>query len=254
MLGNTLRSRRAVLVSVIIALTLLSAWAVLSAQAGTNKLTAKQLQDKVIAELARYYEEPFDVEVTDDGVVTIRGSVHTYYDKLRVFDIVSKIRGVKKIRNLLVIDTEPVPDKTIEAKIRQELHLAHSILEPDRIKVKVTNGVVFLSGEVSFYREKLEAQTLASWQEGVKGVVNEIKVLPPHKAVSDENLRFILREVLKNQFPTVEKEVHFTVKNGVVTLTGRVRTIWQRSRIEEEFSRIRGVRKVINNLKIEPYF
>ena len=222
--------------------------------AGTQKLTAKQLKDKVLAELARYYEEEFDVSATDDGEVTIRGTVHTYYDKLRIFDIVSKIQGVKKIRNLVAIDTEPIPDKTIEAKIVQELHLAHSILEPDRIKVKVNNGIVFLSGEVSFYREKLEAQTLASWQEGVKGVVNEIKVLPPHKAVSDDNLRFILREVLKNQFPSVEKEVKFTVKNGVVTLTGRVHTIWQRSKIEEEFSRIRGVRKVINNLKIEPYF
>lgn len=254
MLGNTFRKSGVRLLSVIVALTFVLASAVALTYAGGNKLTAKQLKDKVIAELARYYEEVFDVDVTDDGVVTIRGTVHTYYDKLRVFEIVSKIKGVKKIRNLLVVDTKPVPDKTIEAKIRQELHLAHSILEPDRIKVKVTNGIVFLSGEVSFYREKLEAQTLASWQEGVKGIVNEIKVLPPHKAVSDENLRFILREVLKNQFPSVEKEVQFTVKDGVVTLTGRVHTIWQRSKIEEEFSRIRGVRKVINNLRIEPYF
>ena len=239
--------------AVLLPLLILATFAV-PTSASTKKLTAKQLEDRVLTELGRYYDQEFDVSATDDGEVTIRGAVPTYYDKVRIFEIVGKIRGVKKIRDFVEIDTEPVPDETIQSKIDEELHLAHSIIEPDRIKVRVDNGIVFLSGEVSFYREKLAAQTLASWQKGVKGVVNEIKVLPPNKAVSDDNLRFVLREVLKNQFPSVEKEVKFAVKNGVVTLTGRVHTLWERSKIEEEFSRVRGVRKVVNNLKIEPYF
>ncbi len=223
-------------------------------QAKMKPLTNKQLKAKIEDVLARYYEEPFDVTVTNDGEVTIKGTVHTLYDKLRVFEIMTKIRGVRIIHNLLVVDTPRLPDKIVQTNVENEIKIAHSILEPDRIKVHVDNGVVFLSGEVSFYREKLEAQTLASWQKGVLGIVNNIQVLPPKKAVSDDNLRFILREVLKNQFPTVEKEVKFTVNKGVVTVNGRVHTMWERNKITEEFSRIRGVRKVINNLKIAPYF
>ncbi len=223
-------------------------------QAKMKALTGKQLKAKIEDVLARYYEEPFQITATDSGEVTIKGTVHTLYDKLRVFEIVSKIRGVRVIHNLLAIDTPTLPDKMIQANIVNELHIARSILEPDRIKVHVANGIVFLDGVVSFYREKLEAETLASWQKGVLGVVNKIKVLPPHKAVSDANLRFILREVLKNQFPIVQDQVKFTVQKGVVTVSGRVHTMWERKKITEEFSRIRGVRKVINHLKIAPYF
>ncbi len=225
-----------------------------NSQAKMKQLTGKQLKAKIEDVLGRYYEEYFDVTATDSGEVTIKGTVHTLYDKLRVFEIVSRIRGVRMIHNLLDVDTPTLPDRIIQSNIENELRIARSILEPDRIKVHVDNGIVFLSGVVSFYREKLEAQTLASWQKGVLGIVNNIKVLPPHKAVSDSNLRFIIRELLKNQFPTVEDEVKFTVNKGVVTLNGRVHTMWQREKMTEEISRIRGIRKVVNNLRIEPYF
>ncbi len=237
-------------------LLVLAAFLVLpgTTQAKMKPLTGKQLKIKIEDVLARYYEEPFDITATDNGEVTIKGTVHTLYDKLRVFEIVSKIRGVRVIHNLLNVDTPTLPDDIIQSNIENELHIVRSILEPDRIKVHVDNGIVFLSGEVSFYREKLAAETVASWQKGVLGIVNNIKVLPPKKAVSDDNLRFILREVLKDQFPTVQDQVKFTVNKGVVTVTGRVHTMWEKKNITDEFSRIRGVRKVINNLKIAPYF
>ncbi len=126
-----------------------------------------------------------------------------------------------------------------------------SILDPDRIEAEVNKGVVILKGKVSFYREKIMAQTVASWQEGVKGLINEIKVLPPKKAKSDENLRDILQAILDAQF-SLEKNVYFEIEDGVVTLNGATKDLWFKERIEEEFANVIGVKKVINNLKVEP--
>ena len=88
--------------------------------------------------------------------------------------------------------------------------------------------------------------------KGVKGISNNIKVLAPAKAVSDANLKIILRDILSDQFP-VEKNVSFTVNKGVVDLNGTVDILYAKRRIQNEFSNIIGIKKVINNLHVEPY-
>lgn len=46
--------------------------------------------------------------------------------------------------------------------------------------------------------------------------------------------------------------VDVTVKNGVVTLDGRVRTDKQKQKAEHLTKKIKGVTSVVNNLRIEP--
>ncbi len=210
-----------------------------------------KLAEKVQEAIANYYQENIDVIDMGNGKIRLEGKVRTLYDKLRIYAIVSKVPGVKIIKNNIVVDTPPIPDKIIEANIRYELKLNESILEPERIQVKVHNGIVFLSGEVSFQREKEMAATIASWQKGVRGIVNNITVLPPEKAISDENLKIIIQHILHDQFP-LEKSVSFTVKDGVVTLTGNCSTLWVKEEIPRRLLRIRGIRKVINKLNVVP--
>jgi osmotically-inducible protein OsmY len=109
-----------------------------------------------------------------------------------------------------------------------------------------------LGGTVSFYREKLMAETVASWEKGVKGIADNIKVLPTAKAVSDANLKIILHDILSDQFPA-ENNVMFTVSKGIVDLSGTVDILYAKHRIKDEFSSIIGIKKVVNNLQVEPY-
>ena len=222
-------------------------------QISIAKTTNKQLETRVTNAIARYYPDEFQISVRDDGMVKIEGQVNTLYDKYRIYEIASKVRGVKDVENLLVVNTPTIPDDMIKANILDEIQRVNSILEPKRIKVHVDNGIVFLGGEVSFQREKIETETVASWQKGVKGIVNNIKVLPPKKAVSDDNLRFIFGEIMKDQFP-LEKNVNFTVKNGVVTLTGNCSTLYAKDMIKKEFKKVSGVKKVVNQLKVVPLY
>ena len=212
----------------------------------------ENLANKVENVISNHYNQNFDVTVNKDHFVTITGQVNTLYDKLKIFEIVSKIKGIRDITDNITVNTPILPDKIIQANIVNELNMVSSILEPNRIKVSVDNGEVMLGGTVSFYREKLMAETVASWEKGVRGIADNIKVLPPAKAVSDANLKIILHDILNDQF-SAEKNVSFTVNNGVVVLNGMVDILYAKRRIKDEFSSIIGIKKVINNLKVEQH-
>ena len=211
----------------------------------------EKLLDRIKDAIPNYYEDAYNVSIINGGTVQINGDVNTLYDKYRVYDIIAKVPGVKKIINQLEVDSPPIPDDMIKDNINEEKHLVSSILEPDKIKVRVDNGIAFLDGVVSYNREKLMMLTLTSWQKGVKGIINNIKVLPPKVARSDTNLKSILNEILKNEFP-IENSVQFTVENGIVNLNGTVSTLWIKKKMTESFANVLGVQGVINNLGIEP--
>ena len=212
---------------------------------------AKNLVQKVSSKINNsYIADNFQITSTNNGRIEIKGEVNTLYDKLNIFDIIAKVPGVKEITDNVVVQSPILPDKVIQANIVSEINVVRSILEPDRIHVNVDNGEAILTGEVSFYREKLLAETVASWQAGVKSISNEIKVLSSNKAVSDDNLKVELGEILKNQFP-LSNELTFEIKNGIVTLNGKAYSLWDKRHIAKEFSGVIGVKQVINNLKVQ---
>lgn len=193
------------------------------------------------------------VRTDHNGRVELVGQTRTLYDKYRLFDIVSEVRGVREIAEQVVVPRRYIPDAVVKENMREDLDLVPSILEPDRIKVYVDNGLVILRGTVSYRREKVWAETVASWQEGVTSLVNQIRILPPTEAGSDHNLIAVVREVLKNQFP-LDPDVQIAVKRGVVAVGGEAFSLWDKEHIAKEVDRIPGVKSVINDLKIEPEY
>ena len=209
------------------------------------------LEEKVTEAISARYTDNVDISADDDGNVTLEGQVNTLYDKNLIFETVTRVPGVKTISNQLTVDAPVIADNVIRANILQQLEYVSSIYEPDKLKVSVDNGIVFFDGKVNFYREKLMAKTVASWQQGVKGVENRIKVMEPEEAKSDENLKEVLTHVLEDEFP-IEDNVKFTVNDGKVTLNGTATTLWAKYNIEEEFLNVIGIRVVDNNLVVEP--
>jgi osmotically-inducible protein OsmY len=212
--------------------------------------SSEKLSTKVESALSNYYPQEFNISVENNGKVKIEGQVNSLFDKLRIYEIISQVPGVKYIEDNLAVNTPVVPDDVIKQNIESQLEKIPAILEPNRIQIKVDNGLVFLTGDVSYYREKELAESVSSWQQGVTGIVNEIKVLPQAKAVSDSNLKTVINEILKNRF-SLDTGVSFTVINGVVTLDGTAYSMWDKIELGKEISRIIGVKSVVNNLKIK---
>ena len=226
-----------------------------SVQVNYAEISGESLMQKVTDAISDHYTgtDNFTIKTQKNGNVIINGQVNSLYDKYKIFEIVSHVSGVKKISDQVDVNTEMLPNDIIKQNIRYSLDRNTAIKDPSRIKVEVDNGVVMLSGKVSFYREKLIAQSLASWQKGVVGLVNNIYVLPHKQALSDSNLKTVLRGMKHDEFP-YSKNVTITVKNGVADLTGSVDDLWTKKHLAMECSSVLGIKKVINNLKIVPQY
>jgi osmotically-inducible protein OsmY len=189
------------------------------------------------------------VSVINPGTVKLTGDVSLLYDKFRIFEIVSGFPGVKEISNEVLVDTQSLPDDVIKENIINELQYIHAIKDPNEINVNVSEGDVHLTGTVDFYREKLMAETAVSWQQGVLGLVNDIKVIPKSERYTDENIKKMVMQVLDNRY-SLEKQVNVNVSNGMVTLTGKVSSLWAKREIQKDINHLVGVHQIMNELSV----
>jgi osmotically-inducible protein OsmY len=226
--------------------------AMLFAGQPAQAMSNQDLKTKVQTTLERYYIQPFNVRIEGAGNVVLEGKVPTCWDRYNIFDIVSRTPGVKEISDRLQVNTQALPDNEVKDKIRTELDLNRAIVEPGKIRVDVNNGVVILKGTVSFFRESKVAQDVASWEPGVKDVVNELRVRPTEKAFSDENLTNVLREAVVHFFPLEKNTVQVQVNDGRASLTGTVTTMWARNHIESEARHVLGIYEVKNLIQVVP--
>jgi osmotically-inducible protein OsmY len=224
----------------------------LGASVGFSQINTDKLKSKVEDKIGNYYTEPFEVSVDKAGVVTLKGEVGTLYDKLRIGELVSMVDGVKEVKNKILVKNDITANDIIKANIENELQRNDAIIEPEKIKVEVNNGVVTLSGSVNYFREKLMAQTIASWQDGVSEIVDHINVMSPSVSRSDANLTEIIHDILKKNF-SLEKNVKFSINNGVVDLQGTVTSLYAKDHLPEDIQRVLGVKGVNNNLSVENY-
>ncbi|MDF1500097.1 MAG: BON domain-containing protein [Anaerolineales bacterium] len=118
-----------------------------------------------------------DIELSVvDGWVTLRGSVDTYWKKLRTEERLSTLRGVKGMTNeLAVVLTRSITDKVIAEGIVDAIDRDIRV-NVNNVTVVVNQGVVRLSGIVATLRARAAAENAARYTAGVADVENEIVV------------------------------------------------------------------------------
>lgn len=216
---------------------------------GISQIDTGKLITDVENKIENYYTENFKISADKNGIVSISGEVNTLFDKLKIGELVSEVKGVKEIHNNIQVQNIITADDIIKANIENETKLNDAILEPEKIKIEVNNGVVTLSGTVSYFREKLMMQTIASWQDGVSDLIDRISVMSPSAAKSDANLTEIIIDLLNKNFP-LEKNIMFDINNGSVNLYGTVNDLYAKNHIQEDIQRIIGVKNVVNEMKV----
>lgn len=200
--------------------------------------------------IASYYTERFNITSNQDGIITVSGEAETLFDKLKIGELISWVEGVKELNNKIEVKTDMLPNKIIKINIEDELERNNAILEPEKINITVKDGTVHLSGTVNNIREKLLAQSISAWQNGVTGMTTDLVVLSPAKARSDENLKEIFSDILKRNF-SLEKNITVRVNNGEVYLSGRTRSMYAKNLIPEKIRNVPGVKEVINKISLE---
>ncbi|MGB7218911.1 MAG: BON domain-containing protein [Vicinamibacterales bacterium] len=135
-----------------------------------------------------------------------------------------------------------------DAQIKAEVERRLAELRPrPKLKVTVAATVVTLSGTVPDAWAKREAIDAARRAAGLTFVVSEIEI---PRADSDAALALdVGQELLRSPIYSVFDDVTGGVRDGVVTLRGRVISASKVERLGELVARIRGVQAVNNEIR-----
>jgi hyperosmotically inducible protein len=121
------------------------------------------------------------------------------------------------------------------------------------VKVSVDGGVATLTGTVSLYEYKRDAENRARKAKGVTAVRNEIQVAGAN--VSDNELKAKLAEKLAYDrvgYGNAFNSITVNVENGVVTLGGHARTDVDKDSAVSLVSTYPGVKDVVNEIEVDP--
>jgi len=143
-------------------------------------------------------------------------------------------------------------DDEIKRDIEDELQWDPDIDAMD-IAVLAKDGVVALTGFVSSYAQKFQAEADAKRVAGVVGVANDIEVrVPALDQRPDPEIARDAVDVLKSKLPFSSHNIKLTVHDGWITLEGEVEWNYQRERAEDAVRWIKGVKGVVNSLDVKP--
>lgn len=207
-----------------------------------------------------------DVYLTDlpiyvsvkNGTVTLTGSVGSDYEKTRAADDIRWINNVMGLNNKLKVEwweregtrtkTAIPTDNDLRDAVTEAL-FHDSRLEPLDLIVKVFHGHVTLEGSVANTYQKQIAGADASNVVGVAWITNHLSARPVKRDDSeirdDVTFEILTDDALFNQNIIVK------VDNGVVILSGKVDTGYDRAHATTVASRIRGVKEVVNNIRVD---
>lgn len=204
------------------------------------------------------------------------GVVATPAEKQLAERIAASTPGVKSVDNNIKVDSarafevpadsvvRSLEDWTTSTAVAIKLAANRRTAGSD-ITVETKAGEVTLNGSAETDIASKAAEQIAENTFGVKDVKNNLRISNPKgitdkvsnaakdvgEAVSDAWVSTKVRSslILNSDFPG--SNVDTTTANGVVTLNGRVRSDFQRRKIEETVREIVGVKDVNNNLKVK---
>jgi len=117
-------------------------------------------------------------------------------------------------------------------------------------------GVITLGGSVKANTDKAEAETIAKGFAPSQVVADEIAVLPPGAESATKAVNSDLDSGIEKNLDAaliqnrLQKRVKYSVKTGVVTLTGEVETQVVRAQAEKLATTVPNVTQVVNDLQV----
>lgn len=184
-----------------------------------------------------------------DGVVTLSGHVESYAEKFAAERAARRIKGVKAIAQELEVQL-PFEHKTADDEIAaRAVHLLDwdVAIPRGRISVKVEHGIVTLNGAVDWAYQRAEAEYDVRKLTGVKGVINDIMIVP---RADIEDVRAKIRAALERNAELEANNITVSVADGKVTLGGKVKAWTEREAAERAAWSVAGVRQIEDHIEL----
>jgi osmotically-inducible protein OsmY len=213
------------------------------------------IQSRVSQQLADKKEFRNLHAATEDGIVTLTGTVDIYQQKLDAAKKVRKTDKVQGVRNLIEVSSN-VPDAQLTAQLDRKLYFDRIGYDNEFnfVTVTVKDGVTTVSGETRTEVGRDSALDLVNRMPGVKDVVNDIKVSPV--SIFDDEIRIralraIYHDSVLNRYASdPAAPIRIVVSNGKLSLYGTVENTMDKQIAGMRANQIFGVFSVSNNLVV----
>ena len=190
------------------------------------------------------------IEIAVAGqVVTLRGQVPSYAQKIAVEKAVQRIDGVRAVVVELDIggaEREAGADRSIAEAALAVLNATEGV-PPNAVDVTVERGCVTLAGTLEWGFQRRAAELAVGRLRGVVGVVNRIAV---RSDAQPGEVEAKIAAALRRRARADAKRLDIDVKDGVMTLRGTVASLAEKRAAHGVAWATRGVREVVDLLTV----
>lgn len=237
-----------------IAAGLLAAVLATGATALADTATPATVQQQVAQKLQKKAEFSGVRASDDNGVLTLQGTVKTYADKLAAEKTARKAGHVSEVRDLISVSGPEISDAQLEQQISKKLRYVGFNTGTqvfDNFQINVRDGVVTVAGETYDQMDKQEALDDVARVQGVKDVIDQVKVSPV--STFDDQIRLrLLRAIYGGGSLAYGLDpaapIRIIVDNGHVGLYGFVTSQVDKAMAGVRAAQTFGVFGVQNNL------
>ncbi len=218
----------------------------------------KDIKDDIVVSFLdnpSVYAPRVEIKVLD-AVVTLSGLVASPWEKQEAENVSQGTAGVMIVKNDLLINSFIIISNielmdAIKTMINSDEYLLNNI-----IRVKIHQGRVILQGAVDTALEKMRVSTMVSTL-GVKDIENQLSIGEySNMYVQKRDLYFDDSEIKKAVNDTIRLDdridlpLNFDifVKEGIVTLKGNIKDIYQKSFLNQDILNVQGVEFIDNAL------